>query len=225
MPFHQHLTRARRRQPALDQPIADLSGPKRRRVGCKGNAADGNEAAFAEIPQQHETGGLAHAGLLGKPVQLVTRDRLGRIREDDAHLLGHRRMRRAALHDQIGAEIAERHGRKIGKGAAQDIERDDQRDGQRDAADQQRAALPAIGHLALHIAPMDDRARRMLFPQRRIYRRLEIGLRPCAVKAERIVGLGRKILELDCRAIRPLEVVAAVDQQQDGNMAFQADAP
>ena len=44
-------------------------------------------------------------------------------------------MRCAALHDQIGAKIAERHGRKIGKGAAQDIERGDQRHRQSDAGD------------------------------------------------------------------------------------------
>ena len=33
----------------------------------------------------------------------------------------------AALNDQIGAEIAERHGREIGKGAAEHVEHHDQR--------------------------------------------------------------------------------------------------
>jgi len=64
----------------------------------------------------------------------------------------------AALHNQVGAEIAERHRGEIREGAAQDVERRHQRHRERDAGHQQRGALPAERQLARDVAPVNGHA-------------------------------------------------------------------
>ncbi len=144
MALDQDLAFAGRRQPSLEQPFAHAAGPERGCIVAERDSADRIKPAGTEIPQQHETGGLRDAGFGGEPGQLIRRDRLCRIGQHNSHLFRDGRCGRAALHDQPRAQIAERHGRHIGKGAPEHVEHHHQRRRQRDAADQQRGALPAI---------------------------------------------------------------------------------
>ena len=117
-------------------------------------------------------------------------------------------MRRAALHDQIGTEIAERHGRHVGEGAPENVEHHHQRGRQRDAAD--RAARRASS---------DSRARWRdsanepagpwftFFPEAGAQRRFEIGDAPRAVQVQRIVGGDREVDELDGLAVARLKLL------------------